>query len=363
MSNPHSIIPRPRSSPSQDDSPTPNIAEYIKSIPSWSPEEQIILEDNMKRYPASQNAEFKRLTLLMTNLPNKRLRDVSLRVKYMKAKEKQDISWESFLHSSFGQQRVEVSPSHSIKSPRATSTDREEEPKRERRTPLRIKRDDEDLSVSSNSNQVSSVGSSTLNGREKDGNSMSISSNVTPTPLVSNPPPVLQSQVPIAPQLRVQFPNNILTQCGPSPYTRPPVYSQGTYSSSSLGRAPPIMYQTRDRGYTQDDQICEQLIADNERCLEIITNTVLQKRSDFGDTTTVFNSNVNKLLQLTGTMTANLPLFYFAPTNINIPKFKKVNLPPQDPSVRPPQQYGLDFQIQKQTPREISIDSRRTELM
>ena len=66
MTNPHNLTPRPLSSPSQEDSPAPNISEYIKSIPSWTAEEQATLEENMRHYPSSQNAEFKRLTLLMT---------------------------------------------------------------------------------------------------------------------------------------------------------------------------------------------------------------------------------------------------------------------------------------------------------
>ncbi|GAB1225533.1 hypothetical protein ENUP19_0254G0035 [Entamoeba nuttalli] len=347
MSNPHNLIPKPSSSPSQDDSPTPNIAEYIKSIPSWSPEEQIILEDNMKRYPASQNAEFKRLTLLMTNLPNKRLRDVSLRVKYMKAKEKQDISWESFLHSSFGQQRVEVSPSHSIKSPRATSTDRDDPPKRSRRTPIRMKKDDDDLSMSSNSNQVSSVNSSTINAR--DGNSMSIPSNAPP-PLVSSmaqPITVQHPQIPIAPQPCVTAPQPTIIPQPPNPsYARPNVFPQNSYLQSSLGRTAPVMYQTRDRRYTQEDQVCDRLINENEQYLELITATVMRKQGDFGEYISLFSSNVSKLLQITERMTANLPLFYFSPININPPKFKKIDLSPQE-QIRIQPTYGLEFQLGK----------------
>ena len=72
----------------------PNIESFLRSIPDWSDEEQRTLEQNMKKYPQSENTGFKRLTLLMSNLPNKRLRDVSLRVKYMKANED---AYESFV--------------------------------------------------------------------------------------------------------------------------------------------------------------------------------------------------------------------------------------------------------------------------
>ncbi|EDR26554.1 hypothetical protein EDI_067220 [Entamoeba dispar SAW760] len=312
----------------------------------------------MKRYPASQNAEFKRLTLLMTNLPNKRLRDVSLRVKYMKAKEKQDISWESFLHSSFGQQRVEVSPSHSIKSPRATPTDRDDQPKRSRRTPIRIKKEDDDLSMSSNSNQVSSVNSSTINVR--DANSMSISSNAPP-PLVTTmaqPITIQHPQIQVAPQPRVTVPQSAVISQPPNPsYPRPNAFPQNSYLPSSIGRTAPIMYQTRDRGYSLDDQTCDHLIGENERCLEAITATVMRKQGDFGDYISVFSSNVNRLLQITERMTANLPLFYFSPININPPKFKKVDLPQEPIRIQPT--YGLEFQLGKGNVRDISIDGRR----
>ncbi|GAB1224015.1 hypothetical protein ENUP19_0170G0027 [Entamoeba nuttalli] len=57
-------------------------------------------------------------------------------------------------------------------------------------------------------------------------------------------------------------------------------------------------------------------------------------------------------------MTANLPLFYFSPININPPKFKKIDLSPQE-QIRIQPTYGLEFQLGKGNVRDISIDGRR----
>ncbi|ELP88974.1 hypothetical protein EIN_491830 [Entamoeba invadens IP1] len=366
MANPHSSIPRPRSSPSQDDCPTPNIAEYIKSIPAWSPEEQLILEENMRHYPSSQNAEFKRLTLLMTNLPNKRLRDVSLRVKYMKAKEKGDITWENFLQSSFGQQKVELSPSHSVKSPRATPVEREDDSQKKGRRPIRMKKEDEDLSMSSNSNQVSSVVSSNYNVRGDRDASMSISSNNT-TPLTfSQPPPQFQLQPPRA-QLST---SNIPIQPQPHAYNRPGMFQQPTFQpppqQQRVPQPPPqMMYPQqpqRDRYQLPDDQTCHQLLMDNERCIETITQSILQKRGDISESVAVFNSNFNRLMQITNQM-GMMPAFGFQPMGINAsPKFKKIDMPPQD--LRNSQStYGFDFSVGKPMQRDLSLDGRRSDLM
>ncbi|KAL7711724.1 Myb-like domain-containing protein [Entamoeba marina] len=327
MSNPHTTIPT-RSSPSQDDSPTPNIAEYIKSIPSWTPEEQQTLEENMKHYPSAQNAEFKRLTLLMTNLPNKRLRDVSLRVKYMKMKENQDISWESFLHNKFGQQRVELSPSHSVKSPRATPIERDEEPKRGRRTPLRLqphlKKEEEDLSMSSNSNQVSSINSSAYHTRERDGNSMSMSSNATP--LSYNQ----QQLQPVIPPMQ-QRPLSSHSMMSHSPYPPQRSMNQSNYPQSAIGRSQ-VMYPQRERTIYDDPQGFDQLLAMNESCIDAITNALFTKRPDVADISNAFIQNIEKIVRLG---------------------------PDNSPPVRSSPSYNMDFTMAKNPSRELSIDGRR----
>ncbi|KAL7722271.1 Myb-like domain-containing protein [Entamoeba marina] len=353
MSNPHTLIPR-RTSPSQDDSPTPNIAEYIKSIPSWSPEEQQILEENMKHYPSAQNAEFKRLTLLMTNLPNKRLRDVSLRVKYMKMRETQDIGWESFLHNKFGQQKVELSPSHSVKSPRATPIERDEEPKRGRRTPLRLqtqlKKEEEDLSMSSNSNQVSSINSSAYHNRERDGNSMSMSSNATPLPYNQQ-----QQLQPAIPPMQ-QRPLSSHSMMSHSPYPPQRSMYQSNYPQSAIGRSQ-VMYPQRDRMMYGDPQSFDALLAMNERCIESITNALFSKRTDFAESANIFTQNINKLLYMTNQMTDNLPPFFTMPVKYNPSVYKKLDTD-NSPPVRSSPSYNIDFMV-KNPSRELSIDGRR----
>ena len=339
------MLPKPRSSPAPDDSPTPNIAEYIKSIPSWSPEEQSILEKNMIDFPISQNAEFKRLTLLMTNLPNKRLRDVSLRVKYLKANETQDISWETFLQNSFGQQKVELSPSHSIKSPRATPIEKEEKIKRPKRQNPRVKKEEEEMSRES-TNQLS-VHGSTLRERE-----MSISSANQP---MMTSQPIHYPQMSMG-QSRMQLGNPVAQpQLQHNPYGRSIMQSQ-PYPSQ-------MMFPPRERMLLSiEEQNCERLIYDNDRCLEIIINALVSKGNDLGDSVTCFHANINKLLQLTSQMAQNsLPLFSSQPTQIPIPsmhKFKKIEIPPEH--MRQPS-YG-EFQLGS-APKSQRDDGRRTDMM
>ena len=67
-----------------------NQNELLESIATWTEEEQQILERNIINYPADKYTEFKRLALLLTDLQSKRLRDVSLRLEYMKQKEKSE---------------------------------------------------------------------------------------------------------------------------------------------------------------------------------------------------------------------------------------------------------------------------------
>ena len=43
----------------------------------WTKEEEETLRQNMEIYPAEKFTELKRYTLLLTNLPHKRLRDVA----------------------------------------------------------------------------------------------------------------------------------------------------------------------------------------------------------------------------------------------------------------------------------------------
>ena len=58
--------------------------EPVEIISDWTDEEQQILEQNLITFPAEKYSEFKRLALLLTNLKTKKLRDVSLRLQYMK---------------------------------------------------------------------------------------------------------------------------------------------------------------------------------------------------------------------------------------------------------------------------------------
>ncbi|ELP86597.1 hypothetical protein EIN_162310 [Entamoeba invadens IP1] len=100
-----------------------NSTMEMETIASWSEAEQSVLNENLVTYPAESYTEFKRLALLLTNLPTKRLRDVSLRLQYMKLiEEKKITTWEDFIKSTL--------------SPRAKSERlRRDSPSRSPRTP------------------------------------------------------------------------------------------------------------------------------------------------------------------------------------------------------------------------------------
>ncbi|ELP93944.1 hypothetical protein EIN_180010 [Entamoeba invadens IP1] len=104
----------------------------VETIASWSEEEQQTLDQNLLTYPADSYSEFKRLALLLTNLPTKRLRDVSLRLQFMKAfDENKSLTWDDFIKSTMsprpkGEKYRKDSPTHSGKcSPRTPRSCRE----------------------------------------------------------------------------------------------------------------------------------------------------------------------------------------------------------------------------------------------
>ena len=68
----------------------------IKMV-EWSKEEIEILHKNMKKYPTNEYSNFKRIVLLLDNLPRKRIRDINNRLKYYKEKENSpNLTWEEY---------------------------------------------------------------------------------------------------------------------------------------------------------------------------------------------------------------------------------------------------------------------------
>ncbi|EDR29693.1 hypothetical protein EDI_251290 [Entamoeba dispar SAW760] len=107
-------------------------SDILETIATWTEEEQNILEQNMITFPAEKYTEFKRLALLLTNLPTKRLRDISLRLQFMKAKEKTiTLSWDEFIKTTLSprpktERCRRESPTHSVKnSPRSPRSARD----------------------------------------------------------------------------------------------------------------------------------------------------------------------------------------------------------------------------------------------
>ena len=73
-------------------------AEVLETVSPWSDEDQQILDKNLLQFPTDQYSEFKRLALLLTGLNNKKLRDVSLRLQYMKSVEAGEaLTWDEFI--------------------------------------------------------------------------------------------------------------------------------------------------------------------------------------------------------------------------------------------------------------------------
>ncbi|EMD43871.1 Hypothetical protein EHI5A_025190 [Entamoeba histolytica KU27] len=107
-------------------------SDILETIATWTEEEQNILEQNLVTFPAENYTEFKRLALLLTNLPTKRLRDISLRLQFMKAKEKTiTLTWDDFIKTTLSprpktERCRRESPTHSVKnSPRSPRSARD----------------------------------------------------------------------------------------------------------------------------------------------------------------------------------------------------------------------------------------------
>ena len=68
----------------------------IKMV-EWSEVEIEILHKNMNLYPKNEYSNFKRIVLLLNNLPRKRIRDINNRLNYYKEKENSpNLTWEEY---------------------------------------------------------------------------------------------------------------------------------------------------------------------------------------------------------------------------------------------------------------------------
>ena len=106
--------------------PKGNTNEMIETLSNWTDEEQQILEQNLITFPADKYSEFKRLALLLTNLKTKKLRDVSLRLQYMKSinpenKSLGDVNYQSNSVSSFNPNLTWEEFVKNVTSPRSKS--------------------------------------------------------------------------------------------------------------------------------------------------------------------------------------------------------------------------------------------------
>ncbi|KAL7711477.1 Uncharacterized protein QTN25_010848 [Entamoeba marina] len=103
----------------QTTSSNPNDSD---NFPVWSPDEQNTLSQNMTNYPEDNYSEFKRLTLLLTNLPHKRLRDVAARVEYLKELETNpQLTWQQFCRNQTIKKQRRYSITTLKHSPRSSS--------------------------------------------------------------------------------------------------------------------------------------------------------------------------------------------------------------------------------------------------
>lgn len=286
----------------------------------------------MKHYPVSQNAEFKRLTLLMTNLPNKRLRDVSLRVKFLKAKEKMDITWEAFLQNSFGQQKVRLSPSQSVKSPRQTPIDREEQPKKKRAAK---KKDDSEKQATPSKQHIDQS-------------------------LVAQQIPQMQYQEEMQyqqPQMGRMYQSQMMQQMPmghrPMQMVNGMMYGN-TYQRHMYQQYPTQMNrqfypQESERPMTNEDRKIVDLLNENDQCIDTLMSVIFERNGDLGDIVNTFNQNITQILQLTAEKVDTLPEFIF--TKIQNPTINKINPMQQSiPQQMQPMQSGMN------TPMNASLN-------
>ncbi|KAL7716049.1 hypothetical protein QTN25_006374 [Entamoeba marina] len=140
---------------------------YLSSAPKeegfseWSAQEQQQLLQNMNDFPQHKYSVYKWLTLLLTNLKGKRLRDVRARVDYIIAKESDSqLTWSLYTSQLLQEKRVrrQRSLSENNRSARSrsrspsVSSDDEKKPRRRRRNSAeRTKGDEVEKAVSMNS--------------------------------------------------------------------------------------------------------------------------------------------------------------------------------------------------------------------
>lgn len=98
----------------------------------WTEEEDKTLKRNMMLYPRGQHSPFKWYSLLMSNLSNKRLRDVTIRVNYYEQlKVDPECDWEDFFNESITRNPRQTmgtrSPNHRSYTSSGSSLDSESE--------------------------------------------------------------------------------------------------------------------------------------------------------------------------------------------------------------------------------------------
>ena len=84
---------------------------------TWSDEENEILKENIRNTPREKYSELKYYTELMTNLPQKRLRDIVLRYRYLEQlKINPNEQWRDFWEKSRETKTITPTRSHSSSS-------------------------------------------------------------------------------------------------------------------------------------------------------------------------------------------------------------------------------------------------------
>ncbi|ELP94156.1 hypothetical protein EIN_185430 [Entamoeba invadens IP1] len=316
------------------------------NVVEWTAEEIETLAKNVRSYPEGDYSEFKRLTLLLTKLPRKRLRDVSSRLEYYKAVETNPtLTWKDFYLDSKASKQKRLD----TYSPRSSSSDNEDEKPRRRKSRSRSKskdkkKDQETSPPFSDKDSQNSANSAeierTTKKEEKDGK-RDVKNTKRQLPIVMSECPSRNTRKSFDNDFKDQ---SMFHQGRRSGDGSPRDRSFQTYQNTptvqtiqkvSLTQIPLKRVQQQEQKLLNVEQFYNykminprDITDNNEKILDFLLQTEFQSKIVDLEATEAFLKNVEDVIALTDQMTSpmKLPVIFTCPISINEIKQRIIEL-------------------------------------